>query len=249
MSGLTRLVSPALDGVAHAFLGRTGGVSTGVFDSLNVGLGSGDDLAAVHENRGRAARALGQPDALATVRQVHSARAVIVARPLADDERPQADALVTHVPGLALGVLTADCAPVLLADRDAGVVAAAHAGWKGAVMGVIEAAVATMEELGAERHRIAAAIGPTIAQASYEVGAEFDARVPARFLAPGTAADRRQFDLEGFVAHRLAEAGVAQVHRLVTDTYADPGRWFSFRRTTHAGQADYGRQIALIMLR
>lgn len=249
MSALTRLGAAALDGVAHAFLGRTGGVSSGLFDSLNVGLGSGDDPAAVRENRRRAARALGQPDALATVRQVHSARAVIVARPVADDERPQADALVTHVPGLALGVLTADCAPVLLADRQAGVVAAAHAGWKGAVGGVIEQTVATMEELGAERHRIAAAIGPTISQFSYEVGAEFDAHVPARFLAPGIAPDRRWFDLEGFVAERLAASGVGQVERLATDTYADAERFFSFRRATHRGEADYGRQIALIMLR
>ena len=248
MSGLTCLASPALDGVAHAFLGRTGGVSAGVFDSLNTGLGSGDDPAAVNENRARAVRALGRPDALATVRQVHSARAVIVARPMAHDERPQADALVTHVPGLALGVLTADCAPVLLADRHARVIAAAHAGWKGAVGGIIEAVVATMEECGAARHRIAAAIGPTIAQASYEVGAEFDARVPARFLMP-SGPDKRRFDLEGFVADCLARAGVEQVHRAVTDTYADPERWFSFRRATHAGERDYGRQIALIMLR
>jgi hypothetical protein len=249
VSGLTRLASSALDGVAHAFLGRTGGVSAGLFTSLNAGLGSGDDPAAVRENRRRAARALGQPDALATVRQVHSARAVIVARPLGDDERPEADALATHVPGLALGVLTADCAPVLLADARAGVVAACHAGWKGAVAGVVEAAVATMEELGAGRDRIVAAIGPTIAQASYEVGADFEGRVPARFLAPGAAPDRRQFDLEGFVAARLAEAGVTRVHPLATDTYADPERWFSYRRATHAGERDYGRQIALIMLR
>jgi YfiH family protein len=249
VSGLTCLRASALDGVPHAFLGRTGGVSQGLFDSLNTGLGSGDDPAAVAENRRRAAGALGRPDALATARQVHSARAIIVPRPLAGHERPQADALITHVPGLALGVLTADCAPVLLADPAARIVAAAHAGWRGAVAGIIEATVATMEELGAERHRILAAIGPTIAQASYEVGAEFDARVPARFLAPGAAPDRRHFDLEGYVADRLAAAGVGQVERLATDTYANPERFFSFRRATHAGEADYGRQIALIMLR
>lgn len=241
--------SQALGGVRHAFLGRPGGVSHGLFSSLNVGLGSGDDPAAVRENRVRAVLAAGGADALVTLRQVHSARALAVAWPIADDARPEADALATNRRGLMLGVLTADCAPVLLADAHAGVVGAAHAGWKGARGGVIEAVVAVMEELGAERHRIAAAIGPCIAQASYEVTDAFvDAFGEPGWFAPGRPG-HRWFDLERYVAARLREAGIAEVEPLAIDTYADPDRWFSYRRATHAGERDYGRQIATIALR
>lgn len=233
--------------VPHAFLGRTGGVSQGIFVSLNVGLGSADDPEAVAENRRRALAAIPGATALATVRQVHGNRCVPLTPPLADDQRPEADAMVTATPGLALGILTADCAPVLLADEFAGVVGAAHAGWKGAVGGVIESVVTAMEVLGADRARIAAAVGPTIAQPSYEVGPDFTAKVPAAFLAPGRDG-RFQFDLEGFVAHQLRRAGVGRIERLGLDTYAQPARYFSYRRTTHAGEPDYGRQLSLIAL-
>jgi YfiH family protein len=247
VSALTIHRSPALGGVTHAFLGRTGGVSKGLYASLNAGLGSGDKPAAVRENRARALAAIDGADALVTVRQVHSARTVEVAWPILDDERPEADAMVSWLPGLALGILTADCAPVLLADARARVIGAAHAGWKGAVGGVIESVVSTMEEYGAERGRIVAAIGPCIAQPSYEVGPEFEGRVPPEFLSAG-AKGRFQFDLPGFVAHQLRAAGVGTVDAAAPDTYAERERWFSYRRTTHAGEADYGRQLSIIRL-
>ncbi len=243
----------ALDGVPHGFLGRRGGVSVGAVAGLNVGLGSADDPAAVAENRRRAAQAVLPGAPLVGLYQIHSPDCVTVAAPWDDADRPRADALVTDRRGVLLGVLTADCAPVLLADRAAGVVGAAHAGWKGAVGGVIEATVAAMVALGARRADIAAAIGPCIAQASYEVDAGFRERFGsgeadnARFFAPG-AADRWQFDLEAYVAHRLAAAGVGRVESLGLDTYAAPDRFYSFRRATHAREADYGRQIALIGL-
>lgn len=237
----------ALGDVPHAFLGRAGGVSTGIFASLNVGLGSSDDPAAVRENRRRALGALGSADSLVTVRQVHGSRVVAVGCPVADAARPEADAIVTRTRGLALGILTADCAPVLLADESARVVGAAHAGWKGAVAGVIESVVACMEELGADRARIVAAIGPAIAQPSYEVGSDVARWVPHRHL---TAQDdgRFRFDLTGFVAQRLRDAGVGTVDRLALDTYAHEARWFSYRRATHRGERDYGRQLSLICL-
>lgn len=247
MTALDVTRSAALDGVAHAFLGRAGGVSEGIFASLNVGLGSADDPAAVRENRRRALNALRGADALVTVRQVHGSRAVEAMCPLRDDERPEADAIVTTVSGLALGILTADCAPVLLADRTARVIGAAHAGWKGAVAGVIESVVSTMEEYGADRARIAAAIGPTIAEPSYEIGPDVAAQVPAAYLRPQPDG-RFRFDLTGFVAARLAEAGVTTVEPLALDTYADEERWFSYRRATHRGEPDYGRQLSLIAL-
>jgi YfiH family protein len=243
----------ALDGVAHGFLGRRGGVSTGLVAGLNVGTGSQDDPQSIAENRRRAVAAV-QPGAqLVTVYQVHSADAVSVAAPFAEALRPHADAMVTDRPGLALGILTADCAPVLLVDRDAGVIGAAHAGWKGAFAGVTDATIAAMEKLGARRERIAAAIGPCIARSSYEVDEAFLARFAdadpdnERFFAPGRPG-HHQFDLEAYVAHRLAAAGLRRVELLGLDTYGDAERFFSYRRATHRGEPDYGRQISLIAL-
>jgi YfiH family protein len=244
----------ALRGVAHGFLGRRGGVSTGVHAGLNVGWGSDDERSAIAENRARAVEAVLPGATLATVHQVHSHDAVTVTAPWADEARPQADALVTDRPGLLLGVLTADCAPVLLADREAGVVGAAHAGWKGALAGVTDATVDAMESLGAERSRIAAVVGPCIAQASYEVDDDFEARFVvadtfnARFFRMGREG-HAWFDLEGYVAARLAASGVGTVEKLGLDSYADPSRFFSYRRATHRREPGYGRQIALIGLR
>ncbi|MCP3736551.1 peptidoglycan editing factor PgeF [Sphingomonas sp. RP10(2022)] len=241
----------SLGDVPHGFLGRRGGVSVGAAAGLNVGLGSQDDPAAIAENRRRAADAVLPGARLVTLYQVHSAEAVTIAAPHDDAARPHADALVTDRPGLLLGILTADCAPVLFADRDAGVVGAAHAGWKGALGGVTDATIAAMERLGASRARIVAAIGPCIARASYEVDDGFLARFAAvdaaneRFFAPGRAG-HHQFDLEAYVASRLATAGLARVEALGRDTYAEEERFFSFRRATHRGEADYGRQISLI---
>lgn len=245
------LTTPALAGVRHGFLGRRGGVSQGLVAGLNVGLGADDDPAAVAENRARAVAAVAPGARLVTAYQIHSADVVTVLAPFDDRVRPRADALVTDRPGLALGVLTADCAPVLLADRAAGVVGAAHAGWKGALAGVTDATLLAMETLGAHRDRIAAAVGPCIARASYEVDDAFLARFAAadpaneRFFADGRA-DHHQFDLEAYVAHRLADAGVGRVAMLGEDTYAQPARFFSFRRATHRGEPSYGRQIAII---
>jgi YfiH family protein len=241
----------ALEGVPHGFLGRRGGVSTGIHAGLNVGLGSDDDVDAVQENRRLAAEAALPGGTLVTLYQIHSADAVTVLGPI--DGRPEGDALVTDRPGLALGILTADCAPVLLADRTAGVVGAAHAGWKGAIGGVTDAAIAAMEALGARRDRIAAAIGPCIARTSYEVDESFIRRFgehdPAneRFFAPGRPG-HYQFDLEAYVAHRLAAAGLTRIELLGLDTYADADRFFSFRRATHRGEPGYGRQVSIIGL-
>lgn len=242
--------SAALAGVLHGFLGRRGGVSTGVVAGLNVGLGAEDDGAAVAENRRRAAAAVLPGARLVTVYQIHSARAVAVAQPWAEDQRPRADALVTDQPGLLLGIVTADCAPVLLADPEAGVIGAAHAGWRGAHGGVLEATVAAMVQLGAQPGRIAAAIGPAIAQASYEVDGPFRDQFGAadgRFFAPGRAG-HWQFDLAGYAAHRLRLADVGVVDPLGLDTYAQGERFYSFRRATHRGEASYGRQFSLIGL-
>jgi polyphenol oxidase len=238
----------ALAGVAHGFFGREGGVSAGLYASLNAGLGSKDDPAAVAENRRRIAAAFGA-EALVGAHQVHSPDAVFVSAPWAG-ERPHADALVTTTPGLVISVLTADCAPVLLADAEAGVIAAAHAGWKGAIGGVLEATVALMREHGARA--IAAAIGPTIHQPSYEVGPEFEARFIAAdpgngaFFAPGPGGNAH-FDLPGFCAARLARLGIA-AETLPHDTYAAPDLWHSCRRAAHQGEADYGRNCAAIAL-
>jgi hypothetical protein len=243
----------ALGELPHGFIGRRGGVSTGAIAGLNTGLGSGDDPAAVARNRALAAEAVLPGAALVGLYQVHSATCVTVREPWADDARPQADALVTDRPGVLLAILTADCAPVLLADAEAGVIGAAHAGWKGALAGVTDATIAAMEALGARRARIAAAIGPCIAQASYEVDAAFR----DRFLADGAddrwfragAPGHFHFDLEGYVAARLRAAGLGRVEGLSLDTYADPTRFYSYRRATHRREAAYGRQIALIGMR
>jgi YfiH family protein len=240
-----------LAGVPHGFLGRRGGVSEGVCSGLNVGLGSKDDPEAVGVNRRLALEAVAPGAALVTVHQVHSPKVVTVAVQHPDDARPQADALVTDRPGLALGILSADCTPVLFADPEAGVVGAAHSGWKGAIGGVVEETVAAMEALGAERGRVVAAVGPTIARKSYEVDEGFlrifVERDPEheRFFSSGRTG-HYQFDLEGFVVSRAAAAGVRQVEALGLDTYSDPDRFFSYRRATHLGEPDYGRQISLI---
>ena len=250
------LTAAALAGTRHGFCGRAGGVSGGIYATLNTGLGSDDDFAAAIENRRRAVAAVAPGAALATVHQIHSAT-VVVADPASADrgterfDRPRADGLVTNRRDLVLGVLAADCAPVLFADVAAGVVGAAHAGWKGALYGVVPATVAAMEALGARRGAIAAAIGPCIAQDSYEVQnaymAPFVAVDPAfaRFFRAGRAG-HCHFDLEGFVAAQLAAAGVGTVERLGRDTYT--GDWFSYRRSVHAGEPDYGRNLSLIAL-
>jgi YfiH family protein len=242
-----------LAGLPHGFLGRRGGVSQGLCAGLNVGLGADDDRDAVHENRRRAVAAVAPGAALVTVHQVHSRDALYATSPWPDDARPQADALVADRPGVALGIVTADCTPVLLADRQAGVIAAAHAGWKGALGGVIESTLALMERHGAKRARIAAAIGPVIARKSYEVDDAFLRRFaeaePAneRFFTPGREG-HHQFDLEAYVLARLAEGGVTRAEALGLDTYADPDRFFSYRRATHKGEQTYGRQLSLIAL-
>lgn len=244
----------ALEGLPHGFLGREGGVSEGIHAGLNVGLGSDDDRTAILENRRRAVEAVMPGARLVTLHQVHSADAVAVTDPFDDDERPHADALVTDRPGLLLGILTADCVPVLFADREAGVVGAAHAGWKGALGGITDSTLGEMERLGAARDRIVAAIGPCIARASYEVDDAFVRRFAAddpaneRFFADGRRPGHAQFDIEAYVAYRLAAGGVARVIALGEDTYAQRERFFSFRRATHRGEPGYGRQISLIGL-
>lgn len=243
--------SRLLEGVPHGFLGRRGGVSEGVCWGLNVGHGSGDDPALIAENRRRAVDAVASGARLTTVYQVHSPDAVTVAEPWSEDDRPKADALVTDRPGVALGILTADCTPVLLADREAGVVGAAHAGWKGAFGGVLASTVEAMEELGAHRDRILAAVGPTIGRRSYEVDADFLQRFLAAdedndlFFSDGRSG-HYQFDLEGYVLARLAAAGVKRIEALGLDTYSDEDRFYSYRRATHRGEASYGRQISII---
>jgi YfiH family protein len=240
-------------GVRHGFFTRAGGVSTGLYASLNVGVGSGDDPAAVAENRARAAAALGaQSAALLTCYQIHSAEVVIADRPFA--ERPRADGVATRHPGLVCGALAADCAPVLLADSEARVVASAHAGWRGALSGVVESAVAAMVELGARRERIVAAVGPCIGPRSYEVGLDFltafETSDPAhtRFFAPGDDAEHRYFDLPGFVLSRLEAAGVAAAEWIGADTFSDPDTFFSNRRAFRCGEGDYGRLLSAIVL-
>lgn len=249
-ASLEILHAESLTGIPHGFLTRKGGVSTGDVAGLQFGMGADDDPAAVAENRRRAIAAL-LPDAVLVMpHQVHSPDAVVVTEPWPQDARPHADAVVTDRPGILLGIVTADCAPILLADREAGVVAAAHAGWRGAQGGVLEATIEAMCSLGAQTHRIAAAIGPCIAQASYEVDAPFRThftKEDEEFFAPGRA-DHWQFDLEGYVAKRLVDDGVGHVESLGRDTYTDPERFYSFRRATHRGEANYGRQASLIGL-
>ncbi|MET0365755.1 MAG: peptidoglycan editing factor PgeF [Sphingobium sp.] len=248
-----RLESGALAGVTHGFLGRRGGVSTGIHAGLNVGLGSDDDRAAIFENRDRARDAVLPGSTLITLHQIHSASVVRVNAAIPVDARPEGDALVTDRPGLLLGVLTADCVPVLLADREAGVVGAAHAGWKGAITGVTDATVAAMERLGADRARISAAIGPCIGRASYEVSEGFiepflaeDAE-NARFFGAGKPG-HLMFDIAAYVAARLAREGVGRIDLLDEDTCSQPDRFFSYRRSCLSGEPGYGRQISLIGL-
>src|ERR1700733_7674995 len=239
--------------IVHGFFGRQDGVSKGIYASLNCGPGSGDERAAVIANRARVQAALGA-ESLVTLYQIHSANAVPVAAAGDLGEAPQADGMATNIPGIALGILTADCAPVLFADSRARVIGAAHAGWKGALAGVIESTLHAMEELGAERPRIAAAIGPCISQANYEVGPEFRARFLdndssfARYFTPSAKTDHWRFDLKGFVALRLDDAGIENVARFAACTYAHEGDFFSFRRATHRGEPDYGREISAIAL-
>ncbi|AKH43421.1 hypothetical protein FHS61_000875 [Altererythrobacter atlanticus] len=242
--------SSALGTVPHGFLGRRGGVSTGAVSGLNAGFGADDDTENVRENRRLAAEAVLPGASFLTAYQVHSPDVAVVDKAWKHEDRPRADALVTRTPGLLLGILTADCAPVLLADADAGVIGAAHAGWRGAHGGVLEAVVAEMERLGARPENIAASIGPAIAQPSYEVDAPFREKFGEGdeiFFIPGREG-RWQFDLEAYVARRLADAGVGRIDPLGLDTYADPERFFSYRLATHNGEPNYGRQISLIGL-
>lgn len=257
------LTHPTLDRlprIAHAFFTRQGGTSEGIYASLNCGPGSADVPERVVENRRRAVARLGLDPGgrastpLATAHQVHGKSIQIVTQTWETGGAPKADGLVTNVPGLAIGILTADCAPVLLADTGQGVIGAAHAGWQGAKAGVLEAVLAKMIELGAKRTSIHAVIGPCIGQPSYEVGPEFQApflaETPdnARFFRPG-AADRFQFDLGAYVQARLGAAGIAQPARIAADTYGDPARFFSYRRATHGGEPDYGRTLSAIAIR
>jgi polyphenol oxidase len=246
------ITSDLLAPVRHGFFGRAGGASSGVFAGLNCGQGSTDQDEAVTINRTRVATAMGVDlPALVGLHQVHSADVIPVTAPFA--LRPKADGMVTATPGLALSILTADCQPVLFTDPVAGVIGAAHAGWKGALAGVLEATVDAMEGLGAHRDSIRAVIGPTISQRAYEVGPEFydtfmaEDDSAARFFAHGPG-DRMLFDLPGYGLHRLRAAGVGQAAWTRHCTYADPDRFFSYRRTTHAREADYGRLIAAIAL-
>ncbi len=243
----------ALPGIRHGFFTRHGGVSQGLYASLNAGLGSRDKPEDVRENRARMARALGTED-LVTAYQVHSPDVVVAEQPWTREKAPRADAVVTRTQGLAVGITTADCGPVLLADARARVIGAAHVGWKGALAGVLEAAVSAMEALGAERGRIAAALGPMIRQKSYEVGPEFLARFLAAdagneaFFAPAGRAGHAMFDLGGYAARRLAQAGVGNVEDLGHCTYADPAAFFSYRRSVHRAEPDYGRHVSAIAL-
>ena len=243
-----------LDGVRHGFFTLRGGVSGGIHRGLNCGFGSDDDAGAVAENRRRVAAAIGAETGPLTVHQVHGTTVARAEGPWPDGVSPRADALVSTRPDIALGVLAADCAPVLLADASAGIVAAAHAGWKGALAGVTDAALAAMVDLGARPERVLAAVGPCIAQASYEVGPELRATFlgqaagNAAFFHPGEREGHHHFDLQGYVAGRLAGAGIGAVARIARDTYAEEDLFFSYRRATHQGESDYGRAISVIML-
>jgi polyphenol oxidase len=239
--------------IAHGFFTREGGVSEGLYASLNGGVGSNDDPQSVAENRRRMAASLGVEHLLVPF-QIHSPDAKIIEAPFSHAERPRCDALVTATRGLGLGVTGADCGIVLFADEEAQIVAAAHAGWKGALSGVLESTLAAMENLGGARQRIRAVLGPTIAQASYEVGPEFFFRFAgedksyARFFAPSEREKHFMFDLPAFIGFRLKSAGIGRFESLGLDTYADEARFFSFRRSTHRKEEDYGRLIAAIAL-
>ena len=247
--------SLALTGIRHGFFTRQGGVSGGIFASLNCGLGSGDNPEHIRENRTRVAEAIGlDPANLVTPYQVHGTTTLSVTTPWTADERPKADALVTKTPGIAIAVGVADCTPVLLVDPEARVIGAAHAGWRGAFEGILESAIEAMETIGARRGRVVAAVGPTISKAAYEVGPEFVARFEAadaengRFFRPGERTGHAYFDLPSYVAARLDRLGLAVVEDLHLCTYTDEARFFSFRRATHRGEKDYGRLLAAIAL-
>jgi YfiH family protein len=249
----------SLSGIRHAFFTREGGVSEGLYASLNGGVGSRDAAAHVAENRARMARAVGvAPELFLTAYQIHSPDVIVVDENWPETwkapARPRADALVTRLRGIAIAVSTADCGPVLFADADAGVIGAAHAGWRGALTGVLEATLAAMETLGARRERVAAALGPMISQANYEVDADLIEKFVgqdsdnARFFATGRRDGHAQFNLPGFIAARLRKAGLTHVQDLAACTYADPVRFYSYRRSTHRSEADYGRHINAIAL-
>jgi YfiH family protein len=242
-------------GVRHGFFTRRGGVSSGIYDSLNIGNGSSDAPEKVAENRARIARQLGiDPGQLATPYQIHSADVITLSAPFDENADRKADALVTDRPGLLIGVATADCGPVLFADSEAGVIGAAHSGWKGAISGILENTVSAMEALGADRSRITAVLGPTISQTAYEVGPEFRERLlemapeNERYFLPSPRVHHHQFDLPAFIIDRLKAAGLKNSRSLDLCTYADEERFFSYRRTTHRGEPDYGRLISAIVL-
>jgi polyphenol oxidase len=254
------LASPllsAVPGLRHAFFTREGGVSKGIYASLNAGIGSSDDPAAVTENRRRMADEIGVlPQHFLTLHQTHSPDVIIAANPSQEGwhngARPKADAIVTRTAGLAIGASAADCGPILLVDASARVIGAAHAGWKGAVGGVLENTIAAMEKLGAERARLVVGIGPTISQANYEVGQDLRDRFSgddARFFVAGERPGHYRFDLPGYVAHRLSSAGVPQVQDIGLCTYPPENGLFSYRRTTHRSEADYGRELSAILLK
>ena len=245
----------ALHGIRHAFFTRAGGVSEGVYASLNSGIGSQDQPGNVSENRARMAAALGvAPTHLLTAYQIHSPTVVTAERPWSHEERPRADAIVTNVPALAIGVSTADCGPVLMADAHARVIGSAHAGWRGALGGVLEATIDAMERIGADRRRVVAVLGPTISQANYEVGpelvAQFVADDPANvcFFAAGERPGHAWFDLPGYVVARLRAASVGTAENLARCTYAEPEQFYSYRRSTHRAERDYGRHVNAIVL-
>jgi YfiH family protein len=244
-----------LPSIRHGFFTRQGGVSTGIYASLNCGMGSSDDKSLVRENRARVAAALGVAGApVLTLHQSHTDIAMIVDAPFPDGPLPRGDALVTRTPGIVIGALAADCTPVLFADPEAGVIGAAHAGWRGALGGILESTIATMARIGARPDRIRAAVGPCINQPAYEVGPEFEEafvnidREYAAFFKRPTADGRAHFDLPGFVEHRLSRAGLAKVERQSLCTYENESLLFSFRRATHRKEPDYGRQISAIVL-
>lgn len=245
----------ALDGIRHAFFTRDGGVSAGIYESLNSGIGSQDDVAHVTENRARMARELGVDSArLITAFQIHSPHVVVAEEPWSVETRPRADAIVTRTPGLAIGVSTADCGPLLFADAQARVIGAAHAGWRGAFSGVIEGTIAAMEDRGADRTRITVALGPLIRQPNYEVSQSFVDEFlradesHAQFFAPAERAGHAMFDLPAFIASRLAENGIGRFEDIGLCTYADPDRFYSYRRSVHRAEPDYGRHVNAIVL-
>lgn len=252
-----KLEAPALklDGITHGFYTRGGGHSTGIYESLNIGLGSRDDRDSVLKNRARVEESMGAETGwLVSPYQIHSANVITVEKPWAEQADRKADALVTRTPGLALGIATADCGPVLFADQEAGVIGAAHAGWKGALTGVLDNTVAAMEHLGAERSKISAVLGPAISQSAYEVGPEFHDRFVTEnadntlYFRPSPRPGHHMFNLQHYITDRLTSLGLSDVNGLGICTYADEDRFFSYRRTTHRGEPDYGRQISAIMI-